>query len=160
VTHFCSFKVTHTENAIWNRTLPAGKKWQALSSTPKACGMPLRRRRRVTCSVSEMRPTRNTKTDQLGGGRGEAGAGFARRQKGRLPARSPYPFTSGVGSLLASKVGSFLASAEGQAAVDAPNAGGFTARHQRMQGADGASCAVSPSFSIAHAHHPHIECAA
>jgi hypothetical protein len=31
--------VTHTENRIWNRILPAGKEWTAISSTPKACGL-------------------------------------------------------------------------------------------------------------------------
>jgi len=39
VSHFCSFKVTHTENTIWNGILPAGKEWAAISSAPKACAL-------------------------------------------------------------------------------------------------------------------------
>ena len=49
VTHFCSFKVTHTENTIWNSFLRGADYGPALSSTPQACGLDLRhpRRRRV-----------------------------------------------------------------------------------------------------------------
>src|SRR5208337_1883955 len=49
VTHFCSFKVTHTENTIWNAISRGADYGPALSSTPQACRVDLRhpRRRRV-----------------------------------------------------------------------------------------------------------------
>jgi hypothetical protein len=105
VTHFCSFKVTHTENTIWNRILPTAK-WATLSSTPKACGLLFHHpvAGRVEGSVC------SAASDP-----GDAAAlapCFLKRWMRSLARRQAVPIYRWCWSLLASKVGSFLASAE------------------------------------------------
>src|SRR5262249_51942621 len=73
--------------------------------------------RRAKCSVSGMRSMHSTKADQLGGAGRQAANRICPRAKCPLRAGNPYPFTSGAGSLLASKVGLFLASAEASRSV-------------------------------------------
>src|SRR6266446_4654549 len=72
------------------------------------------RRGRVTCSVSRMGSTLNTKTNQLARGPGDKLPPDLPSGKRPLARCYAYLFTSGAGLFLASKVGSFLASAEGE----------------------------------------------
>jgi len=119
VIHLRSRKLTHTENTIWKTVLPAGKNGGHYHPRRRrAICLFIVRPRRAKCSVSGMRSMHSTKADQLGGAGRQAANRICPRAKCPLRAGNPYPFTSGAGSLLASKVGSFLASAEAQWRLD------------------------------------------
>jgi len=113
MTHLCSFKVTHTKNTIWRRARIS----EAISSTPQACGVvfhhPRRSVRKVPIFYEEFRAQVKpiNRWDRGGGLATDLPAG----KKPFLPAAKRPPYRRGVGLLLASKLWSFLVSAEATA---------------------------------------------
>src|SRR6266699_5815720 len=110
MTHLCSFKVTHTKNTIWRRARIS----EAISSTPQACGVvfhhPRRSVRKVPIFYEEFRAQVKpiNRRDRGGGLVTDLPAG----KNPSCPAAKRPPYRRGVGLLLASKLWSFLVSAE------------------------------------------------
>src|SRR5713101_1375482 len=88
----------------------------AISSTPKACGVISHhpRRRRVTPSCRNRKLGVVAKRSTAGSRHSQAHSFCPWARMPSFPAPTHHPTGGGDGSLLASKVGSFLASAEGQ----------------------------------------------
>src|SRR5258708_38314973 len=111
MTHFCSLRLTHTKNTIcrkarnWASNIihAEGVRVVLPSSAPKARNALMSQQ--GTAGRGEMIDRR-----KAAGPRREA---FARGQESGLPANRAPPTRGGGGSLFASNVGSFLASAEG-----------------------------------------------
>src|ERR1039457_3469343 len=111
MTHFCSLRLTHTENTFCRRARDGasdiihaeGVRCDFPLSAPKACN-PLKSREETACAGE---------TIDRRGRRASRHSTCRAARKRSCPATRHHPTGRGGGSLLASKVGSFLESAEG-----------------------------------------------
>ena len=107
MTHLCSDRVTHTKNTICPRAREPGPRYHPRRRRAVCLSIIWRRRHKVFGFQDEIPERHENHFKSPGPGPPDLPTG-----KSLLPAGNPYLFTSGAGSLLASKVGSFLASAE------------------------------------------------
>ena len=121
MTHLCSDRVTHTKNTICPRARKTAGRYHPRRRRAACLSIIRLGERNVFGFQDEIRT--NTRTTEVAA---TAALGICRRANSRLPAENVYLFTGGAGSLLASKVGSFLASAEAKTRLACGSARRFT----------------------------------